>query len=229
MKRIFPNIETAILFVFLIIVMLWGVSRCNKKKAEVSANLLNSESMSYDSLGSPAARSTQATPTTLPQQAAPVVTPTVAAPPQYSTTVTTPPPTTPAQTVQQPTQQTTVPLTSATPPKTPGTLPVTTVPSTTQNAAPAASSGTQTPLYVLQNGLNVRSNPNLKAKSLGKLKLHDQVYFLNEVTEISETVHLADGTEISKPWFKIKTKRGTVGWVHGSGVDFYKRKPNEGL
>ncbi len=84
-------------------------------------------------------------------------------------------------------------------------------------------------LYVLINGLNVRTKPDLKAKSMGKLKLHDQVSFMHEVTDIAQPVRLADGTTISKPWFKIKTKRGTIGWVHGSGVDFYKRKPSEGL
>jgi hypothetical protein len=52
---------------------------------------------------------------------------------------------------------------------------------------------------------------------------------MNEVTEAAQTVRLQDKTEVSKPWFKIKTKRGTVGWVHGSGVDFYKRKPQDGL
>ena len=36
MKRLFPNIETAIIFVFVICIMLWGVSRCNKKKDEVA-------------------------------------------------------------------------------------------------------------------------------------------------------------------------------------------------
>ena len=52
---------------------------------------------------------------------------------------------------------------------------------------------------------------------------------MNEVTDTPECVHLANGKEVCKPWFKIKTKHGTVGWVHGSGVDFYKRKPQSGL
>ena len=94
-------------------------------------------------------------------------------------------------------------------------------------ATPSMASGTM--LYVLIDGLNVRTKPDLKAKQLGKLKVNDQVYFMNEVTEAAQTVRLADKSEVTKPWFKIKTKRGTVGWVHGSGVDFYKRKPQSGL
>jgi Bacterial SH3 domain len=108
----------------------------------------------------------------------------------------------------------------------PGTKPK---PSPVTSATTPATPASGTMLYVLINGLNVRTKPELKAKSLGKLKLNDQVYFLNEVTGGTQTVRLQDKTEVTKPWFKIKTKRGTVGWVHGSGVDFYKRKPQDGL
>ena len=127
-------------------------------------------------------------------------------------------------TVQNPTLVTPTPVPSPTaaaaatpvgPKTTGGTVPAT--------SAPAPASGTS--LYVLINGLNVRAKPDLKAKSLGKLKINDQVYFMNEVTPEAQTVRLIDKTEVTKPWFKIKTKKGTVGWVHGSGVDFYKRKP----
>lgn len=230
MKKLFPNIETAIIAVFVICIMLWGVSRCNKKKEDLSAkSVVESPSASFpmDTMtSSPAARKT---PT---QQALPpMTTPSVpiqtdpnqgiAAPPQS--------PSVPMPSGGQPAATplpTTVPLPAKTVPL-PGSASSKSVPVAPKTATSTMASGTM--LYVLINGLNIRTKPDLKAKSLGKLKLHDQVYFLNESTETAQTVRLQDKTEVSKPWFKIKTKRGTVGWVHGSGVDFYKRKPQDGL
>lgn len=218
MKKIFPNIETAIIWVFLLIVLLWGVSKCNKKKVDAS---VTGTEQATDTLASPAARTLPPPTATLPQQPT-TANPGLAMPPQYAQTVTGSAPSSPAQTPQQAIPQ--QPISGqTTPPKTPGAQP-TVAPAPVQQTV---ASGTA--LYVLINGLNVRTKPDLKAKSLGKLKIHDQVSFLNEVTETAQTVRLADGTEITKPWFKIKTKKGTIGWVHGSGVDFYKRKPNSGL
>jgi hypothetical protein len=231
MKKLFPNIETAIIAVFVICIMLWGVSRCNKKKDDLSAkSVVESPSASFpmDTLtSSPAARKI---PT---QQALPPMTPPsvptqtdpnqgIAAPPQS--------PSVPMPSAGQPAPTplpTTVPVPAKTVPLPGSATSKTLPPNAPKTATPTMASGTM--LYVLINGLNIRTKPELKAKSLGKLKLHDQVYYLNEVTESAQTVRLQDKTEVSKPWFKIKTKRGTVGWVHGSGVDFYKRKPQDGL
>ncbi len=80
-----------------------------------------------------------------------------------------------------------------------------------------------TSLYVTIDGLNVRTEPKVKAKSLGKLHLYDEVAFMDEVTQ--ETTKLSLGaTEANEPWIKIKTKKGTVGWVYGAGVSYYKTK-----
>jgi Bacterial SH3 domain len=214
MKNLFPNIETAIIFVFIICVMLWGVSRCNKKKDALATQtaIEGAATTSIDTSLSPAARrSPSASPTATP------------APPPLPTPNQGVVETTPNQpiTVQNPTLVTPAPVPSPSV-VTPG-APKNTVNTTPTVAAPAAASGTS--LYVLINGLNVRAKPDLQAKSLGKLKINDQVYFMNEVTPEAQTVRLIDKTEVTKPWFKIKTKKGTVGWVHGSGVDFYKRKP----
>jgi Bacterial SH3 domain len=231
MKKLFPNIETAIIFFFVVCIMLWGMSRCNKKKDDLStksvtevpsANFPPVDTMTT----SPAARKAPV------QQALPPMTPPsvpiqndpnqgIAAAPRY--------PSVPMPSAGQP-AATPLPTTSPTAPKAvplPGSASSKTLPSAPKSATPTLANGTL--LYVLINGLNIRTKPELKAKSLGKLKLNDQVFFMNEVTEAAQTVRLQDKTEVSKPWFKIKTKRGTVGWVHGSGVDFYKRKPQEGL
>ncbi len=99
---------------------------------------------------------------------------------------------------------------------------VVTPPQPVKPTAPATKP-TEKSLYVTIDGLNVRAEPSLKAKSFGKLKLHDQVAFLDKVTE--DTQKLSLGTEeANEPWVKIRTKRGTIGWVYGAGVSFYKTK-----
>ena len=122
----------------------------------------------------------------------------------------------------------------------PPSHPISVVPNTPEVVVPSPYGAPKTPvkqpiysaapsgsvLFVLINGLHVRAKPDLHAKSLGKLKLNDEVYFANDVTENTSSIHLATGEVVTKPWVKIKTKRGTIGWVHGSGVDYYKRKPS---
>lgn len=221
MNRFFPNIETAIIVVFVLCVMLWGASRCKRQKDDLAIKgVTEGSTMQPDTIASPAAA--KPTPRALPPIDPYVTTPA----PLYAPTT---PPANPGQAVPQPVPQQTVPNSYSTPQTTPARTPrPNNTPSvTTVQTTPKVVEQTGASLYVLRSGLNVRAQPNVKSKSLGKLKLHDQVYFLEEVSETAETVRLENGTEVTKPWFKIKTKRGTIGWVHGSGVDFYKRKPQD--
>ena len=230
MKKFFPNMETAIIFVFLICIGLWGMSRCKKKREEAAISTATEGSISpLDTLSSPAASRARIPTQPTTATAANTTTTQTPLPPQYQQSPV-PLPTTPTN-IPTPTVQTNVP---------PQYNVVTTSPATAKSTAPPVvnSKGvpqtTTTPpsntmLYVLINGLNIRSKPDLKSKVKGKLKLNDQVYFLEEATEEAQTVRLANGTSVTKPWFKVQTKRGTVGWVHGSGVDFYKRKPTDGF
>ena len=76
--------------------------------------------------------------------------------------------------------------------------------------------------------LKIRSEPGLKSKVLGELPLFSEVYFMDEVTDSVYTVSL--GKEIAEePDIKVKTQRGTVGWVYGAGVNYYKKKRAGGL
>jgi hypothetical protein len=95
-------------------------------------------------------------------------------------------------------------------------------PSPTPNTGAQGNSNGQQ-LWVTIEGLNVREQPNIKAKSYGKLKLYDRVTFLGEVTNKKEKLSLGS-EEADEPWVKIKTKRGTIGWVYGAGVSYYKTK-----
>ena len=232
MKKFFPNMETAIIFIFMICIALWGVSRCKKKKDEASLTTATEANVSaLDTLLSPAASKTRnttkpigATTTMTSQTQQPL-------PPQYQQPQTALPPT-PTNTPTLTVQPNTVPQPYNNVTISPATTRPTAVPMVNSKSVPQptmTAPPSNTMLYVLINGLNIRDKADLKAKVKGKLKLHDQVYFLGEVTEQTQTVRLANGTSVTKPWFKIQTKRGTTGWVHGSGVDFYKRKPTDGL
>jgi hypothetical protein len=100
-------------------------------------------------------------------------------------------------------------------------------PAATQQSQPATTPASKEPqlskLYVTIDKLKVRKSPGLKGELLGELKLFDEVYYMNEVTDSSYQVNL--GKEMAnEPYVKIKTKRGTVGWVYGAGVHYVKKK-----
>ena len=229
MKKFFPNMETAIIFVFMICIGLWGMSRCKKKKEDAAITTATEGNISaLDTLTSPAASRARmpAQPTVVNNANTTTTQPPL--PPQYQQTPATLPPmptNTPTPTVQNTPQPYSVVTTS------PATAKTTAPPVITSKGVPESTTTppSNTMLYVLINGLNIRSSPDLKSKVKGKLKLNDQVYFMDETSEIAQTVRLSNGTSVTKPWFKVQTKRGTVGWVHGSGVDFYKRKPSDGF
>ncbi len=80
-----------------------------------------------------------------------------------------------------------------------------------------------TPLYATIDGLNLRAEPNLDGKILTRLKLYEEVEFLNEVTDSTTQVSLGK-IETDAPWIKVRSRKGHVGWVYGAGVHYYKRK-----
>jgi hypothetical protein len=129
--------------------------------------------------------------------------------------VVTPPVTTTTTVTNTPVQVTTPAPTTVNAPAKP------TTPTTPNPATPTVKE--EQFLYVTIDGLNVRAEPDLKAKSFGKLKLYDKVAFLGKVTQ--ETQELSLGADkANEPWIKIRTKRGTIGWVYGAGVSYYKTK-----
>lgn len=98
-----------------------------------------------------------------------------------------------------------------------------------KNAASSSAVPTKSPepqgskLYVTIDKLKLRKAPGLKGELLGELKLFEEVYYQNEVTDSTFEVNL--GKELAnEPYVKIKTTRGTVGWVYGAGVHYIKKK-----
>jgi hypothetical protein len=94
----------------------------------------------------------------------------------------------------------------------------------TQQPAPASSPAVSGPrLYVTIDRLKLRKSPGLKGEMLGELRLFEEVYYMDEVTD--STYEISLGKEIAnEPYVKIKTSRGTVGWVYGAGVHYAKKK-----
>lgn len=81
----------------------------------------------------------------------------------------------------------------------------------------------QTKLYVTLENLNMRDRPSLSGKILDRLKLFDEVIYLNEVTDFRQEIELGS-IVTNEPWIKVKTEDGTEGWVYGAGVHYYKTK-----
>lgn len=78
-------------------------------------------------------------------------------------------------------------------------------------------------LWVTIDKLKIRTEPGLKSEILGELKLYDKVYYLEEMTDTTYQINL--GYEVAdEPYVKVRTQRGTVGWVYGAGVHYHKQK-----
>lgn len=89
--------------------------------------------------------------------------------------------------------------------------------------APAKIQKERTSLYSTINGLNMREEPHLASPILKRLALHEEVYYLNELTEKRQTIDWGDGLVTEEPWLKVQTDDGRIGWVYGAGLHFYKK------
>ncbi len=228
MRNLFPNIESAIIWIAIICAGLWGANQCRKKTTESTIrNVPTESSMISSSIRDSVILTPSVSPAAIKPRTKPIVPVPTSIPsniPDNYGVITLPNNTVPTVTQLPQQQGIATPQPIRIVPKNQTNVNSKGVPDS-YNTAP--SSGTV--LYVLIDGMHIRTQANLKSKSLGRLRNNDYVYFMNEVTETPECVHLINGKEVCKPWFKVKTKRGTVGWVHGSGVDFYKRKATDNL
>lgn len=196
-----PKTETLIITAFLGSVLLWGISKCNAKRAQLAAS--DKEETEDER---PAATARRDTTTPILPKPAPAQQP-AAAPQTYAQ----PPGKTPGQTPSRTPQLA---------PTDPATAPAATAKSPNAAAAPAQKFPT---LYVVIDGLKLRKQPGLKGETVGKLELYQPVLFLNQKTEWTQEISL--GTEkVTDHWVKIRTQSGKEGWVFGAGVHYYKMK-----
>ncbi len=193
MKGLLSKVEYIVIGVLALIFLIWTASKCNAHKE--GAQDAEAIEAREDSLAQAAKQPTTATPPPIAQQPAAQPAAPASSPDTYQPIDGSAPATN----------------TSATTPAA-GTKPA------TQNTDAGRSK-----LYVTIDKLKVRKTPGLKGELLGELKLFDEVYYMDEVTDSSFVVNL--GTEkADEPYVKIKTKRGTVGWVYGAGVHYAKKK-----
>lgn len=194
MKGLLSKVEYIVIGVLALIFLMWTASKCNAHKAEAQdAEAIEARE---DSLAQAAKQPTTATPPPIAQQPAAQPAAPASSPDTYQPIDGSAPATT----------------------TTAGTPAAGTKPDATQNADAGRSK-----LYVTIDKLKVRKTPGLKGQLLGELKLFDEVYYMDEVTDSTFVVNL--GTEkADEPYVKIKTKRGTVGWVYGAGVHYAKKK-----
>ena len=107
-----------------------------------------------------------------------------------------------------------------------------TVQNSTSNSTPTSSSASnnntadepRSILFVVIDGLNMRSEPDLKAEILHQFKLFDEIEFMHERTEFRTQLKLSESITANEPWVKVKNYKGKVGWVYGAGVDYHKQK-----
>jgi Bacterial SH3 domain len=188
------NIEIAIIVIFFLIFIMWMISKCSAAR-------------SIEALKAPTTTSLDTTAIVLPEK-------TIEKPTVKTEVLTT-------KTILQPAKTTTIQNPVATAPA--SELKVVPLEAPKKPTTPLIKAPEQNSLYVVIDNLNVRKTPNLKGVSLGKLRLYDKVIFLNVVTDKPQKVNL--GAEVANErWVKIKTKKGTVGWVYGAGVNYYKMK-----
>lgn len=92
-----------------------------------------------------------------------------------------------------------------------------------QAVAPQLIKEKITRLFVTFDGLNVRTGPGLNYSKIDRLKLYDEVIFLNEISDSSYQINLGQITP-DEPWVKVKTPNNKQGWVYGAGVSYYKKR-----
>jgi hypothetical protein len=78
-------------------------------------------------------------------------------------------------------------------------------------------------LFVVTEELNLRAEPNIKSTLIAKLSLHDELIFLNEVTDFKNEFAI-EGKTYNEPWVKVKNNKGQTGWVFGAGVHYFKTR-----
>lgn len=77
-------------------------------------------------------------------------------------------------------------------------------------------------LYPWVNNVNVRDQPNTSGKRVARIPEGEALTWTGKTSAETETVVLR-GAAYSEPWYEVKTKDGTIGWVHGGTV----RRENE--
>lgn len=196
-----PRLESILVIAFFLSVALWMISKCNDKRAVTARH--QEELLEDEEKGRrPKRRDTSKT--VVREAPKPTVKPAVVDTSAVKKTTTLPKGVMPKLKEVSPEKAQTTTTTAS------------------KSKEPAVKAETFPTLYVVIDGLNVRSEPNPKALAVVTLKLNDKVFFLNKKTEWTQEINL-DGKKTTDHWVKIRTKSGKEGWVFGAGVHYYKK------
>jgi hypothetical protein len=97
-----------------------------------------------------------------------------------------------------------------------------TVPFNPNGGGNAAEGGREITFYTVVSDVKMRAQPGLDSKIIGKLPKDMAVTYLNVRTDKTQKLTI-DNTPYDEPWLKIRTKKGTIGWVYGGTVRAYKK------
>ncbi len=192
-----PKLESLIITVFFLCIGLWAISKCASKRSQLGSTAPDPVENTREGVEASDLSATTTPDGGLPKlqnQPLPVAEP--------------------APVASQPA------VTKTTPP---GTIPKLTNETQEAPAKTAAPAETYSSLFVTISGLKMRKEPNLKAAVVTRLKLDEEVYFLNEKSEKPEAINLGYET-VTEYWVRVRTKSGKEGWVFGAGVHYYKMK-----
>jgi len=81
-------------------------------------------------------------------------------------------------------------------------------------------------LYVVLDQLKLRTGPSRDSSIVKQFKLHDRVYYLDQVTSFRERINLGDRMAF-EPWVRVRSKSGHEGWVYGAGVHYHRERFEE--
>jgi len=194
-----PKLESVIITVFFLCIALWAISKCTSRRIQLGKTapdpLENADERpdQSDLSTAPANQTTDRGLPKLQNQPLPVAEPAPVA---------------------------TTPPVKTTPP---GTIPKLTKEPPAAPVSAAKPAEAYSSLFVTINGLKMRKEPNLKAAVVTRLKLDEEVFFLNEKSEKPEEINLGYETATDY-WVKVRSKSGKAGWVFGAGLHYYKMK-----
>jgi len=82
----------------------------------------------------------------------------------------------------------------------------------------------RTSLFITVDSLNMREEPQLSSSVITKLRLDEEVLYMDEMTDFRQELEFDENRTTFEPWLKIQTQDGRVGWVYGAGVSLYKKR-----
>lgn len=203
-----PKIDTLIVFVFILCIALWAMSKCGSRRTDYLKQINDNDEQREER---PVKRDTIVL-NPQPQQQTPLPAPMPTPQPGSQPAAAQPAATAPANPGVAP----------KTPQKQPSAAPQQPV-STKPTAAKPTTNNNSTRLFVTIDGLKMRKEPGLKAPLVAKLSLFEEVTYLNQRTDWTQEISLGY-EKVTDRWVKVRTKSGKEGWVFGAGVNYYKEK-----